>query len=130
MFLLGQLDGETFDRTAVDVTLPAQAKLNLSADDAEKKVFNQTKNKQLDKQHFYSPRNREACVMYVPPTPTVMLIWCWDVGQPALPDSPSWTVFQQKVLNTMITTTAEEEQTQKCCNFFRQQNQVNTYVAV
>lgn len=36
MFLLGQLDGETFDRTAEDTTLAAQAELNL-ADDAEKR---------------------------------------------------------------------------------------------
>lgn len=34
MFLM--LDGETFDRTAEDTTLAAQAELNL-ADDAEKK---------------------------------------------------------------------------------------------
>lgn len=62
MFLLGPL--ETFDRTAEDTTLAAQAELNLADE-----VFNQTKTTQLDKQHFFPSRNREACVIYVLPQP-------------------------------------------------------------
>lgn len=130
MFLLGQLDGETFDRTTEDTTLAAQAKLKL-ADDAEKKSLIKQKLHNWTNSISFPLKQRGMRYICAPPTPTLMLIWCWDVGQPALPDSPGWTVLQQKVLNVMITATVErEEQTQKCFTFFRQQNQVNTHVAV
>lgn len=41
MFLLGQLDGETFDRTAEDTTSAVQAKLNLTYDAEKKSLIKQ-----------------------------------------------------------------------------------------
>lgn len=62
MFLLGQLDGETF--AAEDTTLAAQAELNL-ADDAEKKSLMKQKLHNWTYSISLTHRNREACVIYV-----------------------------------------------------------------